>query len=139
MPEASVAGGQAIEYGAEFQGKKVYGALYGPWINVADPSASATTRCKTIPPVGHVMGVYARIETSRGIWKAPAGDEANLLGVLDVEYRLSDAEHTDLVKNGSVNGIRAVPGAGHRRSTPRERSDRHPAGSTSTCDCCSTT
>jgi phage tail sheath protein FI len=58
------------------------------------------------------MGVYARIETTRGIWKAPAGDEANLLNVLDVEYRLSDADHTRLVKEGSVNGIRPVPGAG---------------------------
>ena len=66
----------------------------------------------TIPPIGHVMGVYSRIETARGIWKAPAGNEANLLGVLDVESRLSDADHTDLVVNGGVNGIRAVPQAG---------------------------
>jgi phage tail sheath protein FI len=46
------------------------------------------------------------------VWKAPAGDEANLLGVLDVEYRLSDTEHTMLVKQGSVNGIRAIPRSG---------------------------
>jgi phage tail sheath protein FI len=58
------------------------------------------------------MGVYARTETTRGIFKAPAGDGARLLGALDVEYRLSDAEHTDLVEMGSVNGIRAIPGAG---------------------------
>jgi phage tail sheath protein FI len=58
------------------------------------------------------MGAFARIETGRGIWKAPAGDEANLLGVLDVETRLSDADHTELVAAGAVNGIRAVPRAG---------------------------
>lgn len=112
VPEASVSGGTAIEYGAGFQGKKVYGALYGPWITVSDPIAPGPTKIRRIPPVGHVMGVYARIETTRGIHKAPAGDEARLLGALDVEYRLSDAEHTDLVTTGSVNGIRAVPGAG---------------------------
>ena len=112
VPEASVSGGTAIEYGAGFQGKKVYGALYGPWITVSDPLAAGPTKIRRIPPVGHVMGVYARIETTRGIHKAPAGDEARLLGALDVEYRLSDAEHTDLVTTGSVNGIRAIPGAG---------------------------
>ena len=112
VPEGFVAAGQAIAYGQAFQGKKVYGALYGPWIMVSDPLGVGNTPMKTLPPVGHVMGVYARIETTRGIWKAPAGDEANLLGVLDVEYRLSDVEHTDLVKKGSVNGIRAMPRAG---------------------------
>lgn len=112
VPEASVGGGTAIEYGAGFQGKKVYGAMYGPWVSVSDPLAAGPTQIKRIPPTGHVMGVYARIETTRGIFKAPAGDEARLLGALDVEYQLSDAEHTDLVEMGSVNGIRAIPGAG---------------------------
>jgi phage tail sheath protein FI len=112
VPEASVPAGTATEYGAGFQGKKVYGALYGPWISVTDPLAQGPTPIRRVPPTGHVMGVYARIETTRGIHKAPAGDEARLLGALDVEYQLSDAEHTDLVTMGSVNGIRAIPGAG---------------------------
>jgi hypothetical protein len=112
VPQHSVGGGSAVAYGQAFQGKKVFGALYGPWIAVIDPIGTGDNPIKVLPPVGHVMGVYARVETTRGIWKAPAGDEANLLGVLDVEYRLSDAEHTDLVKNGSVNGVRAVARSG---------------------------
>ncbi|MBI4671159.1 MAG: phage tail sheath subtilisin-like domain-containing protein [Chloroflexi bacterium] len=112
VPEGFTAGGQAVAYGQAFQGKKVYGALYAPWIKIFDPIGVGANPLKWIPPTGHVMGVYARVETARGIWKAPAGDEANLIGALDVEYRLSDAEHTDLVKNGSVNGVRVVPGAG---------------------------
>lgn len=112
VPKDSVGGGSAVAYGKVFQNKKVYGALYGPWIAVVDPIGIGDNPIKMLPPVGHVMGVYGRTETVRGIWKAPAGDEANLFGVLDVEYRLSDAEHTDLVKNGSVNGIRAVARAG---------------------------
>lgn len=112
VPEASVSGGSAIEYGAGFQEAKSYGALYGPWIGVFDPLAPGATKVRRIPPSGHVMGVYARIDTTRGLWKAPAGDEARLLGALDVEYQLSDAEHTDLVTMGSVNGVRAIPGAG---------------------------
>jgi len=112
VPEASVAGGTAIAYGQALQGQKRYGALYGPWIMVSDPIGVGDNPIKVIPPTGHVMGVYARIEQTRGIWKAPAGDEAQLRGVLDVATRFSDTDHTDLVKNGSVNGIRAVPRAG---------------------------
>ena len=112
VPEQASAPEQAVAYGQSFQGKKVYGALYGPWIKVSDPVGVGANPVKWVPPAGHVAGVYARIETTRGIWKAPAGDEASIAGALDVEYRLSDAEHTDLVKNGSVNGIRAIPRAG---------------------------
>jgi Phage tail sheath protein subtilisin-like domain/Phage tail sheath C-terminal domain/Flagellin hook IN motif len=112
VPEGLIETGQAVKYGQSFQGKKVYGALYGPWIKIADPIGQGANAFKWIPPVGHVMGVFARIETTRGIWKAPAGDEANLRGALDVSYRLTDAEHTDLVTNGSINGIRVMPGAG---------------------------
>lgn len=112
VPEGYVAAGQAGAYGRSFQGKKVYGALYGPWIKVLDPLGSGAQPYKWVPPAGHVMGVYARIESSRGVWKAPAGDEARVIGALDVEHHMSDADHTDLVKNGSVNGIRAMPGAG---------------------------
>jgi phage tail sheath protein FI len=111
-PEGSVGGGTAIDYGAQFQGKKVYGAIYAPYITVQDPLSKAATPVRSIPPTGHVLGVYARTESTRGIHKAPAGDDARLLGALDIEYRLSDAELTDLVKLGSVNGIRAVPGVG---------------------------
>lgn len=112
VPEGYVEAGQALAYGKAFQGKKVYGALYGPWIKVLDPLSRSTAPYKFVPAVGHVMGVYSRVESTRGVWKAPAGDEANLLGALDVEFRLTEADHTDLVKNGSVNGIRVVPGSG---------------------------
>jgi hypothetical protein len=112
VPLASVPAGSAVDYGAGFQGAKVYGALYGPHILVVDPLSRSANPTVWVPPNGHVMGVYARVEATRGIHKAPAGDEARIFGALDVEYRLSDAEHTDLVERGSVNGIRVVPGAG---------------------------
>jgi hypothetical protein len=112
VPQHTVGAGQAETYGQSFQGANVYAALYGPWVQVTDPIGQGANPTRWINPVGHVMGVYARVETTRGIWKAPAGDEADLRGVLDVEYNLSDREHTNLVKNGSVNGIRAVPRSG---------------------------
>lgn len=112
VPEGFTEAGQALAYGQSFQAKKAYGALYAPWITIADPAGAGDNPRRSIPPVGHVLGVFARVERSRGVWKAPAGDEANLAGVLDVTYRLTDAEHTQLVKDGSINGIRAIPRAG---------------------------
>lgn len=103
----------AADFGVGLRAAKAYGALYGPWVKVVDPSPGpGSSGSRSLPPTGHVMGAYARVATNRGIHKAPAGDEARLLGVVDVEYPLTDADHTFLVREGSVNGIRAVPGAG---------------------------
>jgi phage tail sheath protein FI len=99
----------AKAYGQGFQGNKIYGALYYPWIQVLHPVTGDPT---AIPATGHVMGVYARTDLQRGIWKAPAGNEARVLGALATETALSDVDHTDLVKNGSVNAVRFIPGAG---------------------------
>jgi phage tail sheath protein FI len=98
----------AKTYGQSLQGDKVYGAIYFPFIRVADPLGGY----KFIPPVGHVAGVYARTANERGIWKAPAGSAANVVNALDVAFSISDVTHTDLVKNGSVCAIRKITGLG---------------------------
>lgn len=112
IPDGSLEAGTALAYGQALQGSKRYGALYGPWVTVADPIGVGDGPTKAVPPTGHVMGTYARIERTRGVWKAPAGDEARLRNVLDVPYRLSDGEHSQLVREGAINGIRALPRAG---------------------------
>jgi phage tail sheath protein FI len=102
-----------MSYAAAFRGRKVFGALYGPWIEVVNPlDRTGNSPRVWVPPVGHVLGAYARIGAARGVWKAPAGDEALLRNALAVEFDMTDADHTDMVKNGGVNGIRAVPGSG---------------------------
>lgn len=102
----------AIAFGQSLQGAKVYGALYWPWITVTDPLGTSPVPTLDIPPIGHVLGVYARIDQTRGVWKAPAGDEAQLQGALNVTVPISDTDHTTLVKDGAVNGIRFIRGAG---------------------------
>ena len=97
-------------YAAQFQGAKVYGALYAPWVLVADPAGFGPAPVRFVPPDGHVMGVYARTEQERGIHKAPAGDAATVRGALAVAAGFSDAQHDDLVRVGRVNGIRAPQG-----------------------------
>lgn len=102
----------AAEFGKSLQGAKVYGALYWPFVTVSDPLGRSAVPTVNIPPTGHVLGVYARTDSARGVWKAPAGDEAQLQGVLDLTQPITDVDHTMLVKEGSVNGIRFIRGAG---------------------------
>jgi uncharacterized protein len=99
-------------YASAFRARKVFGALYWPWIEVANPLDTGHDPRIPVPPVGHVLGVYARIGDARGVWKAPAGDDAVLRFALGVGLDMTDVDHTDLVKNGGVNGIRAIPGSG---------------------------
>jgi uncharacterized protein len=47
-----------------------YAAYYHPWLIVPTPDRATTL---AVPPGGHVAGVYARTDSQRGVWKAPAG------------------------------------------------------------------
>lgn len=53
-----------------------YAALYHPWLMIPDPfpSSLATLRQFPIPPSGHVLGIYARVDNERGVHKAPANE-----------------------------------------------------------------
>jgi len=72
-------------------------AIYGPWIKIGDPLNRGKLR-KTAPS-GSLAGLFARIDSSRGVWKAPAGTEANIVGAQGLDYVLTDAE------NGSLNPL----------------------------------
>ena len=85
-----------------------YAAFYYPWIFVSDPRTGAR---KMIPPGGHVLGVYARTDSDRGVFKAPANEI--LRGVLDLEADLNDANQDKLNPLG-VNVTRSFPGRGIR-------------------------
>jgi len=98
----------AKAFGAARQADKVYGALYFPYILINDPLGTQ----KWIPPNGHILGVYGRTDRERGIWKAPAGNATSVRNALDLKYHIDEATHTDLVKNGSVNAVRFIPGQG---------------------------
>jgi hypothetical protein len=88
-----------------------YGAIYFPWVRSTDPIGSGRNPKILLPPSGFVAGVYARIDNSRGVFKAPAGTEAGVFGALDVETTVSDTEQ-DSLNPISVNVIRTVPGSG---------------------------
>jgi phage tail sheath protein FI len=85
---------------------KGYGAFYFPWIEVADPLQPAGTRV-TVPPSGHLAGIYARSDGQRGVHKAPANEV--ILGALGVRYRVSKTVQGSLNPQG-VNCIRPFDG-----------------------------
>ncbi|MDQ3279917.1 MAG: phage tail sheath subtilisin-like domain-containing protein [Acidobacteriota bacterium] len=60
------------------------------------------------PPCGAVAGVFARIDTQRGVWKAPAGTEATLAGVQGLTYPMTDDENGRL-NPVAINCLRTFP------------------------------
>lgn len=88
-----------------------YGAVYYPWVWASDPIGAGRNPRILLPPSGFVTGLYARIDNSRGVFKAPAGTEAGLAGALAPAVQVDDAEQDEL-NPISVNVIRAVPGSG---------------------------
>lgn len=85
-----------------------YAALYYPWIMVNDP---VTNRNVQIPPSGHMAGVWARNDGTRGVHKAPANEVVQ--GAVGLAYQTTKGEQDTLNPNG-VNCIRAFPGRGIR-------------------------
>lgn len=91
--------------------KSSYGALYYPWIQIADPVGPGKNPRRYVPPSGFIAGLFARIDNSRGVWKAPAGTEANVFGGIGLEYGVTDAEQ-DILNPIGVNCIRQFPASG---------------------------
>lgn len=81
-----------------------YAALYFPWIQVFDPASNKNIY---IPPSGHIAGIYARVDTQRGVHKAPANE--TILGALDLRYNLSKAKQ-DMLNPDGINCIRQLNG-----------------------------
>jgi phage tail sheath protein FI len=92
-----------------------YAALYFPRVRVPDPLQD--NNLEDYAPSGVVAGIISRTDAERGVWKAPAGIEAGLRGVLGLSVNglpatLSDKENGDLNPLG-VNCLRAFPTIGN--------------------------
>jgi phage tail sheath protein FI len=73
------------------------GAAFFPRVRLPDPLNDFQLR--TFAPSGVMAGLFARIDSNRGVWKAPAGTEATLAGVQGLVYKLNDSE------NGALNPL----------------------------------
>jgi phage tail sheath protein FI len=84
-------------------------ALYFP--RLRQPNPLRENHLEDFVPCGAIAGVMARTDTTRGVWKAPAGLDATLAGVPALSVSLTDAENGQLNPLG-VNCLRAMPAVG---------------------------
>lgn len=88
-----------------------YGAFYLPRIQVFDPATKATNPDSSgliyVGPSGHLAGVYARVDTTRGVHKAPANEVVQ--GAVGLEWPVSKAVQDGLNPSG-INCIRNLNG-----------------------------
>lgn len=85
-----------------------YGAFYYPWVKIFDP---VTQLPKSIPPGGHIAGIYARTDQERGVHKAPANEVVR--GATDVDILVTKGDQ-DILNPKGINAIRVFPGRGIR-------------------------
>ncbi len=82
----------------------IYAAYYYPRIIVSpQPGLSADPATEAVSPSGYIAGIYASVDGSRGVHKAPANQVVH--GAIDVEQRLVDADQNALNVDG-VNLLR---------------------------------
>src|SRR5262245_55527095 len=82
---------------------KDYAAVFFPPLTVDENGLK-----KNIGPAGAIAGLCARIDGTRGVWKAPAGTEADLRGVVGLKFKFSDAEN-GFMNPRAVNTLRIFP------------------------------
>jgi hypothetical protein len=81
-------------------------AFYFPSVMSPDPLQEGALRA--FPPCGFVAGVYARTDSTRGVWKAPAGSDAGINGASGLAITMSNAEN-GLLNPHAVNCLRTLP------------------------------
>ena len=99
---------QVKEWRAKSHIDSKYACLYYPWITVGHP---ANGRQITVPPSGHMAGVWGRNDDTRGVHKAPANEV--IRGALAPATQLTRRENDALNPDG-INCIRSFLGRGIR-------------------------
>ncbi len=84
-------------------------AIFYPRVKMPDPLQD--NRLEEFVPSGVVAGIFTRMDAQRGIWKAPAGKDATLMGVRELSYKLTESENGQLNPLG-VNCLRTFPEIG---------------------------
>ncbi len=112
---AAAAPGAPASGGAPAAGEEAYrprqsdfAAFYYPWIVTRDPVSGVRVAA---PPSGHIAGVWARTDATRGVHKAPANEP--VVGAVDLVRRVSKGEQ-EVLNPAGVNCIRYFAGEGIR-------------------------
>ncbi|MFI6324337.1 phage tail sheath family protein [Nonomuraea sp. NPDC050556] len=90
--------------------KNSYGAVYLPWIKMIAPGGPSGEPV-LVPPSGYVAGVYARSDSQRGAWRAPAGTSLALGGAIGLAVNLTDTQQGNLNPK-NINVVRSFASSG---------------------------
>jgi phage tail sheath protein FI len=93
-----------------FMARSKNAAAFFPRIKMQDPLKE--NRLTTFAPCGAVAGIMARTDTTRGVWKAPAGQEATITGARELAVKMTDGENGRL-NPLALNCLRTFPVSGH--------------------------
>ncbi len=92
-----------------------HAALYFPRLRI--PDSLQENELEDFAPCGVIAGVISRTDSARGVWKAPAGLETDLQGVLGLSINGRAGDLTDgevgLLTPLGINSLRAFPVIGH--------------------------
>ncbi len=86
-----------------------HAAMYAPWVLAADATQGGMVR--PFPPCGFVAGICARTDAALGVWKAPGGAGAQLIGSAGLALAIDDA-HNDAINRAGINCLRHFPATG---------------------------
>jgi uncharacterized protein len=85
-------------------------AVYYPWLATTNPITGLPS---TAPPSGFVAGIYGQEDSSRGVWKSPAGIETALLGTTGVDPNglMTDSQQ-GIFNNNAIDCLRQFSSVG---------------------------
>jgi phage tail sheath protein FI len=84
-------------------------AIFFPRLMEANPVHD--NQIEEFVPSGAIAGIFARTDTQRGVWKAPAGLDASLVGLSKLRLSLTNQENGQLNPLG-INCLRTFPAVG---------------------------
>jgi phage tail sheath protein FI len=88
-----------------------YAAVYYPMLQMANPAASGTAALRTTFPGGALAGLYTRVDTERGVAKAPAGYAYEIRNAFGLVTTFTEAQVGSLYTQ-NINTFKTIPGAG---------------------------
>jgi uncharacterized protein len=104
-PPPSLTAQQIKEWRVGFAGyDSKYATLYWPWIKVMDPLKGQAV---FMPPSGHMAGIWARNDDTRGVHKAPANEVAR--GVITPELQITKGEHDQGIRVWGARTLSSDP------------------------------
>jgi phage tail sheath protein FI len=90
------------------QSERGYAALYYPWIQISDPGSLTGSGTLTVPPCGHIAGIYARSDAN-GVQNSPAN--LSVVGAVGLDVNV-DSTTQGVLNVAGINVLRVFPGQG---------------------------